>query len=518
MTQVIYYKFNPHKTYKFGCVICCYNRESFVKDTINSISKSFLPQDLLFIIIDDGSNPVIQVELDHDYILIRKDKNYGISNSLAIGWDIAYILNIEYLMNLDSDTNVSVNWLSRLLSTSKKFNDNAVVTGFNGRYHSIINDNKNYYLKNSIGGINIWFEKTLYQQTIRKSLTTYDIIPNSIDKILLDIDKYGVNPKIHDVYNGWDWGLVSLCNNQKIEMVCVKPSVVQHIGKRGLNSKPNNIEKSLDYQNICVPKIIHQLWKDNNIPEHLRLMQKSVLNNHPTYEYKLWTDELLIEFIRQFYPNILDYYQTGIEHIIQQIDFVRLLLLYHYGGVYIDIDSFCINPVDDILNYPCSFINTKKHEAFSDNYYPLVLNNAFIAAEKDNHFIQQILIHIIEYNDPVNYKEYCSFNPAYTKILKSAGPLCITDVYLNYSFKSCINLLSSDYYFGSSYDKKMTANQILEYGIKVSHNIKNCHFIHLHESSWWKDDNDKAISPPTNKFFTKENIEIKKNMAKLELI
>lgn len=494
MTKIIYNKFDHNKTYRFGCVIPFYNRESFVKNTISSILNSFLPDDLLFIIIDDGSCPAIQIDLDHDYILIQKDKNYGISNSLVIGWDIAYRLNIEYMTNLDSDTNISINWISRLLSLSKKFNDDTIVTGFNGQYHKIISIDKECYIKKSIGGINIWFNRNLYP-TIRTVLTSYDTIPDSICQILDTVEIYGTNPKIHKVYNGWDWGLVSLCKNKKIKFVCTNPSVVQHIGDHGLNSSPDNIEQSPDYKNICVPKIIHQLWKNNDIPEHLLHMQSSVIKHNPDYEYMFWTDTKIASFIQTYYPSLSLFYNS-FKYIIQKIDFVRLLILYHFGGVYIDIDSLCFGSVDDILKYPVSVINTKKHPAFSD-FYPFILNNAFISSEKNNHFIKTIINNIIEYKDPNNYYDFCSFNPEYTTVLRSAGPLCITESYMRYEYKNLINLLENKYYYGLEKPKNCDLQQIISLANETIKNIDGCKLLHIHESSWWKKDGS-AVSPPRN--------------------
>jgi mannosyltransferase OCH1-like enzyme len=495
MTKIIYNKFNSNKTYRFGCVIPFYNREFFVKNTINSISDSFLPNDLLFIIIDDGSHPAIKIELNHDYILIQKDRNYGISNSLSIGWDIAYILGIEYMLNLDSDTNISTNWISRLLSISKKFNDNAIVTGFNGQYHKIITIDKECCIKKSIGGINIWFHKNIYS-VVRPALTSYNIISESINEILNNINLYGTNPKIHKKYNGWDWGLVSLCKNKQIKLICANPSVVQHIGNHGLNSRPDNIEQSLDYKNICVPKIIHQLWKDENIPDHLLYMQSSVIQHNSEYEYIFWTDTKIESFVQTYYPSLFLFYNS-FKYIIQKIDFIRLLILYHFGGIYIDIDSLCFGSLDDILKYPVSLINTKKHKAFS-NYYPFILNNAFISTEKNNHFIKTIINNIIEYKDPVNYYDFSSFNPEYTAVLRSAGPLCLTESYINYKYKNLITLLDNSYYYGLEKSKNCNLEQIILLANNTIKTMDKYKLLHIHESSWWKKDGF-AISPPKNK-------------------
>lgn len=47
----------------------------------------------------------------------------------------------------------------------------------------------------------------------------------------------------------------------------------------------------------AVPKIIHQTWKEETVPEKWRAAQKSCRDLHPDYEYRLWTDSQALDFI-----------------------------------------------------------------------------------------------------------------------------------------------------------------------------------------------------------------------------
>jgi hypothetical protein len=40
-----------------------------------------------------------------------------------------------------------------------------------------------------------------------------------------------------------------------------------------------------------VPKILHQTWRDKEVPEKWKEAQRSCIEAHPGYEYRLWTDE-----------------------------------------------------------------------------------------------------------------------------------------------------------------------------------------------------------------------------------
>jgi inositol phosphorylceramide mannosyltransferase catalytic subunit len=481
-------KFDSKKFYNFGCVISTYNRQQILEKTLDSLLKTYIPKDILFVFIDDCSIYENYVEINYDHVYFKKSKNYGIANSLAIGWDFIYKLKIPYMLNLDSDVLLSENWLSKILNTHQLFDEKTITTGFNGFNHNILEKKENYFLKNSIGGINLFFNRSLYP-TVRKSLTSLQSMPDLESGVA---ESYGLNPKLHPKYSGWDWGLMVLCDEEKIKRVCTNPSVIQHIGNFGLTSSPKKFEKSMDFKNECVPKIIHQMWMDERIPPHLKLMQNSVLKNHPEYKHRLWTDEKIDCFILQNYPHLYEFYNS-FEYIIQKIDFARLLIVYHFGGVYLDLDTYCYQNLNCILNKPISLVKTKKHSMFTD-YYPLILNNAFVSAEKNNLFLKTAINNIIKYKDPLDYKKYCKGNTVYAKILKSAGPLMITETYMNYNFKEMINLLDNDFYYGV---EKTNDTDHAIFSLIKKHSNNNISFLHIHESSWWKKDG-KSVLPTKN--------------------
>jgi len=59
-----------------------------------------------------------------------------------------------------------------------------------------------------------------------------------------------------------------------------------------------------DKESLPVPAIIHQTWKSKNIPEKWQKAQKSCIDLHPDYEYKLWTDEEGLELIEVGAPEL----------------------------------------------------------------------------------------------------------------------------------------------------------------------------------------------------------------------
>jgi mannosyltransferase OCH1-like enzyme len=94
-----------------------------------------------------------------------------------------------------------------------------------------------------------------------------------------------------------------------------------------------------------IPHIIHQTWKAEDVPLEYREFQRSWLHHHPNWDYKFWTDEDNLTFVRDHYPWFLSTYES-FPYNIQRVDVARILYLHVYGGIYADLDVECLRPVD----------------------------------------------------------------------------------------------------------------------------------------------------------------------------
>ena len=88
-----------------------------------------------------------------------------------------------------------------------------------------------------------------------------------------------------------------------------------------------------------IPKIIHQTWKNETIPDKWKTYHQSWKTHFPTLEYKhiLWTDKDNREFIKENYNWFLETFDNYPKNI-QRADAIRYFILYHYGGIYADLD------------------------------------------------------------------------------------------------------------------------------------------------------------------------------------
>ena len=81
------------------------------------------------------------------------------------------------------------------------------------------------------------------------------------------------------------------------------------------------IDSALE-QEPLIPAIIHQTWKDENIPEMWRGAQRSCQKLHPHYKYVLWTDAMARELIADSYPELLSTFDAY-PYNIERADVIR---------------------------------------------------------------------------------------------------------------------------------------------------------------------------------------------------
>lgn len=221
--------------------------------------------------------------------------------------------------------------------------------------------------------------------------------------------------------------------------------------KSTFNENFNNMDfETLEPTNE-IPKIIIQTWKNINIPGRYKDLVASVKKYNPTYEYLLFTDDDIENFLNKNYP---EYYQTFLKLpvFIQKIDFFRYIAIYHYGGFYFDLDIECFKSLDNLLKHDSVFgIDThlggnlcfgKRFTPFCDNGNNFFVGQYAFAAKKNNEFIK-ILIDNIHNNIDVILSEYDKLtdkkNMDYVYV--TTGPDYVTKLYYEYPNKDSIKIL-----------------------------------------------------------------------------
>lgn len=99
-----------------------------------------------------------------------------------------------------------------------------------------------------------------------------------------------------------------------------------------------------------IPKGIFQTWKSKyNIPSNFKTWSVSFKQCNPAYYHRIWDDTDNREFMSSEYPWFLAQYDAYPAEICRA-DVVRYFYLYSFGGIYADMDTECLRPLDGLLS------------------------------------------------------------------------------------------------------------------------------------------------------------------------
>jgi mannosyltransferase OCH1-like enzyme len=99
-----------------------------------------------------------------------------------------------------------------------------------------------------------------------------------------------------------------------------------------------------------IPRIVHQIWLGSPVPEKYAQWMRSWMNWNG-WEYKLWTEEE----VERIYLYNQDLYDESTNYG-EKSDILRLEILLHHGGIYVDTDFECLNAsIFDELNQSFDF-------------------------------------------------------------------------------------------------------------------------------------------------------------------
>ena len=106
-----------------------------------------------------------------------------------------------------------------------------------------------------------------------------------------------------------------------------------------------------------IPKIIHQIWIGPKTPP--TKFMNTWKEKNPEFTYIRWNEE---EIKTRLLKLRCKEKIQEIEEMCGKADILRLEILYEYGGIYIDADSICIEPIDDLLMNTKAFASYEHEE------------------------------------------------------------------------------------------------------------------------------------------------------------
>lgn len=221
------------------------------------------------------------------------------------------------------------------------------------------------------------------------------------------------------------------------------------------------------------PRIIHQIWLQgtNLVPAKYFENIKSIKDLQPKWLYIIWDEEMIIRLIQHNKTWLKTYH--SLKYLHQKVDYGRYIILYLYGGAYLDMDANSVKPLDSLINkyrdydMIVSYIGINKLDSTVTCQREKCINNGIIICKPYIDILKMIIDHI-DRNNKCN-----NLMPKITCISKTTGPTMFTKVILDNINVSNIKILNSEY---------------LEPCIYSKCNItKNTYTVHKHEGSWYSD-------------------------------
>lgn len=190
-------------------------------------------------------------------------------------------------------------------------------------------------------------------------------------------------------------------------------------------------------KNQQIPKRLHFVWiGDESRCPHICI--DSWREKNPEYEVKIWGNSELENRKWQLKEQMERIYQTG--QLYGVADLMRWEILNDIGGIALDADSLCINPIPDWL-LSCNSFACWQNE-FSR---PGLISNGYVGAPKGDFLIKEILRRLSEETDLAYKTKWFGLKKKKRTSWKTTGPQIISDCYFDMRY-SALTVLPSHFF------------------------------------------------------------------------
>lgn len=194
-----------------------------------------------------------------------------------------------------------------------------------------------------------------------------------------------------------------------------------------------------------IPKVIHQIWYqgEENIPPKHSAFHKQWKIMHSNWIHKFWDETSMLQLLSK-YPKYLNTYQE-MKLMHQKIDFFKYVLLFDQGGVYVDMDTIPLKPIDGLLNkysdaeVIVSYIPIDSLESLIISGRTKMVNNGIIMSIRKHHFLFHLLEDIVK-----DHKCKLALTD-YICISRTTGPHRFSKIALKYQNDPTVKILPPKY-------------------------------------------------------------------------
>ena len=153
------------------------------------------------------------------------------------------------------------------------------------------------------------------------------------------------------------------------------------------------MKSNIANQNIGIPKTIHRMWLDNKVsdntvpPKKYNRFIESFDKHNPEFRVEFWNMNRVKKLFDQ--DSLIKKYQTvweNLPHHIQKCDMARFIIMYLYGGVYIDLDFRCFKNLSPLLDRELLLVFEPIEHSDFDKTINRKIYNGFIGSVPKHQF------------------------------------------------------------------------------------------------------------------------------------
>ena len=198
-----------------------------------------------------------------------------------------------------------------------------------------------------------------------------------------------------------------------------------------------------------IPKLIHQIWiGPKKIPSYWsNTFSELYIENNNNYKYNIWTNDNYLNELNK-YP-VLKIIFDEFKQFCYKADILRLIILYEYGGIYIDIDSVWLynKSLNELLEKSKDtnfFVGRSPNQNENSKFF---LTNGVFGCKKNHPYIKNMI-------DYLEHSIYNYYTHKYTKKLVNrleSSKICGPGLFTRELKNKDVTIFPSNYFYPISW-------------------------------------------------------------------
>jgi mannosyltransferase OCH1-like enzyme len=231
-----------------------------------------------------------------------------------------------------------------------------------------------------------------------------------------------------------------------------------------------------------IPKVVYQSWYTKTFHPAVQEKLDAMKALNPEYAFVLSNDEEMDAFVNREFPGEIADCYNRLNIIVAKVDFWRYLILYKYGGIYLDIDSDIRKPLRELIRDEDEAILSAEQNDFKFVQWALMFSKGHPILKKTIDFIVENISKNLFPND----------------ICKMTGPIVFTKAIL-YTHYEVFGEILDTRGLGPDYDKSFMKDGVsyrlfgIDYKPFLEFKYEEAYFLYIAKPHWHSEQVEKDL-------------------------